>query len=208
MDRHLPSDLQTIDLFKTVGIEDPSELEQIALYWLPRLTRLIVVDSWSGKYMINDAYRPIAMALADKYPELDHIKHHQILFIDNISGTGSHLDKKKYAQIGKIPGKWQEIIQQMTGRKFFYVMEMFRLNICEMSREQITALIYHELRHIDIDGDLKSHDIEDWTEMIEHLGPDWAVTISDIPDLLDDDVDWDSIQVPTLFEESKLKLVK
>jgi hypothetical protein len=26
--------------------------------------------------------------------------------------------------------------------------------------------------------------------------------------VLADDVDWDSIQVPTLFEESKLKLVK
>ena len=44
--------------------------------------------------------------------------------------------------------------------------------------------------------------------MLEKLGPDWASTKAYIPDLLDEAVDWDSIRVLTLFEESKLKLVK
>lgn len=208
MDRHLPTDLGTVETMRKAEIKNLTMLEQIALYWMPRLTRLVVVDTWSGKYMINDAYRPIAAALVKKYPEISHIKTNEILFIDNVSGTGSTLDKKKRAQIGKIPSKWQEIIQQMTGRSFHYFMELFKMNVYEMSQEQIIALIYHELRHIDLDGDLKHHDLEDWTEMLEKLGPDWASTKAYIPDLLDEAVDWDSIQVLTLFEESKLKLVK
>ena len=162
VDRHLPTDLGTVETMRKAEIKNLTMLEQIALYWMPRLTRLVVVDTWSGKYMINDAYRPIAAALVKKYPEISHIKTNEILFIDNVSGTGSTLDKKKRAQIGKIPSKWQEIIQQMTGRSFHYFMELFKMNVYEMSQEQIIALIYHELRHIDLDGDLKHHDLEDW----------------------------------------------
>ena len=46
--------------------------------------------------------------------------------------------------------------------------------------------------------------------MVEKLGLDWANTKGSIPDLLDDDVDWESITGPaSLFPaETTLRVVK
>ena len=41
---------------------------------------------------------------------------------------------------------------QTTGQTFEYMLEIYKINIINMSREQIVALIYHELRHIGRDG--------------------------------------------------------
>jgi hypothetical protein len=106
--------------------------------------RIIAVDEWNGKYVINEAYRPIAVALVDKFQELRHIPVKSILFIDNTKGIGKSQDRVKNAQIGKIPDKWQEIIYQISKRTFIYFMEFFKKNTMDMSPEQIVALIYHE----------------------------------------------------------------
>jgi len=68
-----------------------------------------------------------------------------------------------------------------------------------MEKEQIIALVYHELKHIDKYGDLVGHDIEDWTVMVDRLGPEWASTRAMIPNLLDIDVNWDRIGGYGLF---------
>ncbi len=56
-----------------------------------------------------------------------------------------------------------------------------------MSKEQVIATVYHELRHIDTDGDIKPHDVEDWDNMVATLGKNWAETKSSIINLLDDE---------------------
>jgi hypothetical protein len=63
-----------------------------------------------------------------------------------------------------------------------------------MSREQIIALIYHELRHIDTYGDLQPHDVEDWSNMVATLGTDWNSTESRIKNLLEDEVLWRELE--------------
>jgi len=215
-ERKLAEDLELLKILMTqnLGVQG-TELQQIAGYWIPELIRinkaLVKVNSWGGQYAVNDAYRPIAQALANKYEEISHVKVNEILFIDNTTGSGTTLDKRKNAQISKLPGKWRELLTQMTGRSFYYMMEFYKTNIFEMSREQVTTLIYHELRHIDADGDLRHHDIEEWAEVAERLGVEWSRPHLSIPDLLDDDVDWDSIQRRDgLFSdpEPTLKLVK
>jgi hypothetical protein len=174
--------------------------------------RLVVIKEWSGKYAINEAYRPIAEGLVKKYPELRHIAPAAIIFIDNTEGSGKSRDKYKSAQTGKLPEKWSDVIHQLTGRRFDYYIEFFKRNIEQMSREQIVALVYHELRHIGPDGEIIHHDIEDWANMHYKLGANWASTRATIPDLLADGVDWDSITGPRLFDEPgderKLKAVK
>jgi hypothetical protein len=83
-----------------------------------------------------------------------------------------------------------------------------------MSREQIVALLYHEMRHIQIvEGKFAvvCHDIEDWVPMIQKLGADWSSEDRKIPDLLDDSVtDWSSIEgrQQTLFSEAPLRRLK
>ena len=178
---------------------------------------IISVDEFNGKYKINESYRPIAEALKEKFIELEYVPVKNILFIENTE------DKKKknnaiiHAQISKLPGKWNEIIYQITKKHFEYMLEIYKENNYSMSREQIIALIYHELKHIQlIKGgsgpkvDIVSHDVEDWFNMVQKLGTNWASTKGQIPNLLDDVVDWESIQGPAcLFPaEVTLKLVK
>lgn len=171
---------------------------------------LVVVDEFGGKYLVNEAYRPIAEGLIKKCPEMNHLAADSFIFIDNISDTGKSLNKMRLASTNKIPPKWSDALYQLSGKRFDYCIEFFKTNIEQMSKEQIVALVYHELRHVDKDGNMRHHDVEDWIEMVGKLGPNWAETKARIPDLLDNEVDWDKIKgQPNLFETyKKLQLVK
>jgi len=171
---------------------------------------IIRVDAFDGKHLINESYRPIARQLIEKYKELRHIPVDSILFVEDTESKKKKNGSIVYAQIGLIPEKWNDIIYQMTGKYFGFMMEIFKINTSIMSREQIVALIYHELRHIGLEGEMVSHEIEDWLNMVEKLGVNWNSTRSAIPNILDEGVDWDSITgPPTLFSnEFKLSVVK
>ena len=163
-------------------------------------SRVVVVKEWSGKYQINEFYRPIAKKLVEKFPELIHVQPKGILFLDNTQGKKEHRGKKVLAQISMFPEKWNQIIYQLTGRAYLYMIEFFKENLQEASREQIIAVVYHELKHIGKDGELVAHDIEDWDVMYHKLGHDWTAKNRDIPDLLGYGVDWDNILQPSLFQ--------
>ena len=171
---------------------------------------IITVEEFYGKYLISESYRPIAAALIKKYPELNHIAANSILFVEDTESLKKNKGQIVFAQISAIPEKWSDIVYQATGQPFDYLLEIYKFNIMQMSREQIIALIYHELRHIGTDGSIKGHDIEDWTNMVEKLGLDWANTKGSIPNLLSDGVDWESIEGPAnLFPaETTLRVVK
>jgi predicted metallopeptidase len=177
---------------------------------MDNLKNIITVNEFNGKYKINESYRPIAAALIEKYPELKHIAVESILFVEDTVSLKKTKGQTIFAQIGTIPEKWSDIVYQATGQPFEYLLEIFKINTAMMSREQIIALIYHELRHISTDGSIKSHDIEDWTNMVEKLGLDWANTKGSIPDLLAEGIDWESIEGPAnLFPaETTLRVVK
>ncbi|CAH2213217.1 protein of unknown function [Tepidibacter aestuarii] len=76
-------------------------------------------------------------------------------------------------------------IQYMLG--YEYVLETRNYYIERMNTSQIVGILYHELRHIDKEGDLINHDIEDWGNMVATLGKDWATTQESIQNILDDD---------------------
>lgn len=171
---------------------------------------IIAVKEFTGKFLINESYRPIAAALIKKYPELNHIAADSILFVEDTESVKKNKGQTVFAQISTIPEKWSDIVYQTSGQPFEYLLEIFKINTAMMSREQIIALIYHELRHIGKDGKLVDHEISDWVNMIEKLGADWNSTKGYIPDLLDEEVDWESIEGPAnLFPaETTLGVVK
>lgn len=180
--------------------------------------KLVVVDEYSGEYFINEAYRPIAEQLKKKFfDDLKWAPIQNILFVDRQETKQKHAGKIVCAQVSKISTKFQHIIYQLTGKQFAFMIEIFKANTAHMTRAQIVALLYHEMRHIQLVStengssiQLVGHDIEDWSNMIEKLGVDWNSTKRPIPDLLDDSItNWDSIEGPmTLFPESNLRLVK
>lgn len=167
-------------------------------------------------FAINESYRPIALALQEKFKELKDAPIKNILFVDNLDSKKKSSSRVVFAEISKIPRRWQDVLYQTTGLYFEFVLTVYRENTANMTRAQIVALIYHELRHIrrdDVGNKIVGHDIEDWYEMHSKLGYDWATTMGDIPDLLSDSVDWDSIEgPPALFtadgEPHKLRVVR
>jgi len=179
---------------------------------------IIAIEEFSGKYKINENYRPIAEALVEKYDELKYVPVKNILFIENTEDKRKKNNSIVYAHISKLPGKWEDIIYQITKKNFEYMMEIFKENTMQMSRTQIIALIYHELKHIQLvksdQGpkiDIVRHDVEDWFNMVEKLGVNWAAsTKGHIPNLLDKDINWENIEGPAnLFPaEPSLRLVK
>jgi hypothetical protein len=181
------------------------------------ITNLVIVDGYRGEYLINEAYRPIAEQLKEKFEELQYVPVDNILFIDRQEKKQKHANKIVCAQVSKIPTRFQEIIYQLTGNSFTFIIEVFKANTAYMTRAQIVALLYHEMRHIQLvvtdkgtDIKIVGHDIEDWMQMIQKLGVYWNTAEQRIPNLLDDSItDWDSIEgPPTLFSESTLRLVK
>lgn len=178
--------------------------------------KLVVVDEYGGEYLINDAYRPIANQLQEKFEELQYVSVESILFIDRQEKKQKHGNKIVYAQISTIPTKFQQIIYQLTGRVFSYTIQIFKANTEHMTREQIVALLYHEMRHIQLVITERStsikivgHDIEDWSLMVEKLGVDWDQPKQKIPNILDDSItDWDSIEGKQTMIFENLRIVK
>lgn len=183
----------------------------------PAVRDSIVVEDFCGKFQINENYRSIAEALKNKFQELEHVPVDRIIFINNTETKKKVNNSIVYAQVGKVPDKYKDIIYQFTGNHFNFIIEVFKENITEMSRNQIIALIYHELRHIQLvikknssEITIVGHEVNDWFNMIDKLGLDWNSTKNDIPDLLNENINWDNLMGPmNLFQDNPpLRLVK
>ena len=136
----------------------------------------------------NYYYRPIAEKLIEKFTEIRHINSHRILFIEDIDWEEKPTTGRTWMARTKIANKE---FTDMTG--YDYIIEFREFYTERMQKEQIIALVYHELRHIGIDGKLVKHDVEDWGNMVATLGVDWATTLGDIPDLIDELEDWEEL---------------
>ncbi len=143
---------------------------------------------WIKSYI----YRPIARQLVNKFEELVHIKPEKILFIEDIDWEKPDSLKPKRHWIARI-SKTNNQLHAMTG--YDYILETRSYFVERMSKEQLVALLYHELRHIDVYGDLISHDVEDWENQVATLGKDWATTQAQIIDILDEDFEsWKELE--------------
>jgi predicted metallopeptidase len=142
------------------------------------------------KWIKTAIYRPVCKKLAEKFEELKHLKSAigAILFLEDMNWKEKSGKRSWIARISKTNNQFRE----MTG--YHYILETRNYYIDKMSKEQIAALLYHELRHIDKNGDLVEHDIEDWSNMVATLGVDWATTMANIQDILEEDFEgWNSV---------------
>lgn len=164
-------------------------------------SRLVVVREWSGQYRIaNDLYEPIARELVEHYKELVNAHPKSILFVENTTGKAKVKGKKVYARISAMPAKITDIIYQMSGRYFSYLLELQKENMLELSWEQVVMAIYRELRKIDAEGKISGYNIEEFSEVLYHLGPDWDAKNRVIPNLMEAKGEWARMKQPRLFE--------
>lgn len=154
-----------------------------------RMIRKLDNGKFGNKHWIkNYYYRPIAEKLIEKFTEIRHINPHKILFIEDTDWEEKKTTGRTWMARVKIANKE---FADMTG--YDYIIEFREFYTERMQKEQIVALVYHELRHIGTDGKLVKHDIEDWENMVATLGVDWATTLGDIPDLIDELDEWDEL---------------
>ncbi|MDR0648308.1 MAG: hypothetical protein LBF92_03100 [Synergistaceae bacterium] len=137
----------------------------------------------------NSRVRPIADELIKKYDELRHIDLSKILFVVNHKSAGS---KKRVvlARTGRVPDKWRDVLFQLGACSYFYLVEFYGKTTASLDENQMTALIYRELRRIGPEGQINPPDIHDWWQVLIGLGPHWFYPDAVIPNLLDDSVDW------------------
>jgi len=173
--------------------------------------KLVVVTEFTGKFKINDFYREPAERLVHKFDQLKHIPVASILFVENLDGKGKSKNKIKLAEVRKIPERWYDMIYQLSGKKFDYMIEFYRENIDRKTPEQILIALYHELRHIGLDGDLIHHDNEDFTEIAAAIGFDWTGDNRFFANILADGVNWETLELQTrlsLDDKPGLRLAK
>ncbi|CAH2213501.1 putative metallopeptidase [Tepidibacter aestuarii] len=155
-----------------------------------RFIRTLDNAKYGSKHWIkNYTYRFIADKLVEKFKELEHVRPKSILFIEDMEWEPGASKQPWMAKIKKA----NKELQYMLG--YEYVLETRNYYIERMSTSQIIGILYHELRHIDKDGDLINHDIEDWGNMVATLGKDWATTKEAIQNILDDDFEgWNDLR--------------
>lgn len=186
---------------KAKGVKESPDTEESFAAKEVLISDIVQSLNHSCKFRLAEEYRPIAEALVAKFSELSHIPVKNMLFIENSESAPSRRGRYTLAQIGPVPGMWSEIIEQLTGAKVYWWMEIFKKRTKDLSREQIIALVYHELRHVGRGGGLVGHDIEDWSVMVNTFGTGWNHSGAKLPDLLDFDVDWSTISARKLVED-------
>lgn len=169
-------------------------------------SKLIVLKEWSGKFLIvQDMYESVAKELVKNYKEIRHVLPKSILFIENTEGKAKDKGRPKFAQINKLPQKWGDIIKQISGRNFDYIIEIQKENISNFTWEQVVMMIYRELRKIDLYGNIQGYDIEEFSEIAYNLGTDWKDTNRLIPNLIEAKGCWERMKQPRLFEPEEFK---
>ncbi|MDR1439967.1 MAG: hypothetical protein LBJ10_08150 [Clostridiales bacterium] len=180
------------------------ELDWEELGWEEELRRRLDAADYRGECKINEAWRPMALALAARHGALAGVPVGQILFVDRQEAKPTKNCKAVLAKAGRIPSRFAEIIFQLTGRSFRFTIEFFKANARHLSREQNVMLLYHEMRHIqavELGGGesgvaIVGHDVEEWAEVLRLAGQGWDGPHRSVPDLLGAGFDWDGIEGP------------
>lgn len=146
-------------------------------------------DSEFDYEIVNSKIRPIAEAIVEKYDELRHINPGKILFITNHKSAGSR-KKVVLAKTSLIPLKWTELLYQLGGCSYFYIVEFIAKTTAAMDESQMVALVYRELRKIGPEGELLTYDVQDWWQILMGLGRKWYYPENSCPNLLDDTINW------------------
>lgn len=129
-----------------------------------------MVDKDVDVFINNDRYKPILEALIDTFPELSHIDVETIVTISNIK-TDNRDKKAKmvYADITKVSDKLLNINRlYYSGNKHYkYILQIYENHTEDLTNNQLVAVIYHELLHINSEGNLRGHDFEDFYAVID-----------------------------------------
>lgn len=129
---------------------------------------------------INENYRAIAEKLIAQEPALAYIKDSRvkITYLESDSTKKDGRERLVLGECEKVAAKNRWAIPSD------FTITLFRNNLVGLSEEQIRIVLFHELLHVGIelgaDGEeaysVRKHDLEDFKEIIDRYGTDWAKT--------------------------------
>lgn len=150
---------------------------------------ILAVDSVSGyKYQIvNNIWTPFARGLWQKFAELQQCNPSTILFVRVEDAKPKYRGRPKYMETAVISARWQDLLEQLTGKTFGHVITIYGGNVdkFEQSHEQMLVHLYNAMRMINADGSLRSYDINAFTEVYASLRADWDREHTHLPNLLE-----------------------
>lgn len=129
---------------------------------------------------MNARYSEIAHELIQTEPSLDYIKQSDVTIIY----LSSNKDKKHKGKL--VGGECEKINPKYKWAiPCDFTITVYEPNVAWFTEEQIRTLLFHELLHVKIelsdDGTEKygvnPHDIEEFREIIDRFGLDWAMTM-------------------------------
>lgn len=120
-------------------------------------------------YTISEEYTELAMDVIQKHEDLHWILEDGV----QVCCLASDKSKKKQNKVVAADcRKVAEIYKDFC--PYDYLITVYEPNIARKSEKQMEILMYHELLHIDHDGKLRAHDIDDFKKIIDEYGTDWA----------------------------------
>lgn len=129
--------------------------------------------------------RKIAERVVRAYPEVfGHVNLARVAFMWETTGEEAKCGRDRVAAGGcfKVKSIFRDLLSQHGGRYDFIIA--FFSSECEgKSLEWRQLLMYHELRHIDEDGKIYEHEIEDFVDVLEMGGIRWTDD-QNVPDII------------------------
>ena len=145
------------------------------------LTLELATKLSKGKNRVACVYRRAAWMLVSKFDMTANPD--EILFlVDNSSRRA-----KEPASIWRLPEWVEDVIYQITGIRLKFVIKLRLAMLDNLTPSAVTAVLYHQLRHIKEDADGTTyldmrHDVEDFQELLPFRN---YINGADIPNLLD-----------------------
>ncbi|CAK7069877.1 putative metallopeptidase [Tissierella sp.] len=128
--------------------------------------------------------RTLANKIIRKYPEFAFIKEWNVKIGYVISQERKRGEKIVYADCRKV----QEVYKAYL--PYDFVITFYENNTGFLNDNQLKILMYHELKHIGMGPKglkIESHDIEDFSDILDKYGLDWNMPDKDLPDILGGD---------------------
>jgi len=88
----------------------------------------------------------------------------------------------KVAELTPVDPLWWSVLDEF-GVYWDYLIAVYGYHAEGKSRNWLKILVYHELRHIGIDGKLVKHQVEDFKDILREFGIDWLDNDPDLPDI-------------------------
>lgn len=130
---------------------------------------------------ISSYLRELAGRIIDRFSELSHID--EFIGRENVCFVLSYEPKSSqgravFADCRAVKGSYRALMD------YRFIITFYEPNVQDMSENQHKILMLHELKHIQDDGKIRPHDVEDFSSILHNYGIDWNKNGQEVPDIL------------------------